>query len=196
MLQEHDHEVFEMEPGEESPYMLFVSPVREELRTDLDATLAAMSKRGRPELLDQLRAAAKLDGSFIDAQRGRQTFADFAEEWAAAQHQWKEGTPEAGPCKVSRRSRFVCSARPGARATSRTGRSRAAGTPTTPLSSAKTVRRSGTATASGPRTPPGPARSSPGAGAAARSAWYGRRPGRLAGRGAAGRRPRGRPVRG
>ena len=31
------------------------------LRTDLDATLAAMARRGRPELLDQLRAAAELD---------------------------------------------------------------------------------------------------------------------------------------
>ena len=36
------------------------------LRTDLDATLAAMSRRGRPELLDQLRAAAKLDGRLRD----------------------------------------------------------------------------------------------------------------------------------
>jgi seryl-tRNA synthetase len=31
------------------------------LRTDLDATVAAMARRGRPELLDQLREAAKLD---------------------------------------------------------------------------------------------------------------------------------------
>lgn len=31
------------------------------LRTDLDRTLAAMARRGTPELLDQLRSAAKLD---------------------------------------------------------------------------------------------------------------------------------------
>ncbi|HET9547254.1 MAG TPA: serine--tRNA ligase [Desertimonas sp.] len=36
------------------------------LRTDLDATLVAMARRGRPELLDQLRDAAKLDGRLRD----------------------------------------------------------------------------------------------------------------------------------
>ncbi len=36
------------------------------LRTDLDATLAAMARRGQPELLDQLRKAAKLDTRLRD----------------------------------------------------------------------------------------------------------------------------------
>ncbi len=37
VLRERAHEIFEMKPGEESPYMLMVAPVREELRTELDA---------------------------------------------------------------------------------------------------------------------------------------------------------------
>jgi seryl-tRNA synthetase len=47
------------------------------LRTDLDATLAALARRGRPELLDQLHEAAKLDARVRqlaaerDAARGR-----------------------------------------------------------------------------------------------------------------------------
>ena len=36
------------------------------LRTDLDATLAAMARRGQPELLDQLRKAAELDTRLRD----------------------------------------------------------------------------------------------------------------------------------
>ncbi len=36
VLRERAHEVFEMEPDQESPYMLLVAPVREELRTELD----------------------------------------------------------------------------------------------------------------------------------------------------------------
>ena len=35
VLQEHVHEYFEMRPGQESPYMLLVAPVREHLRTRL-----------------------------------------------------------------------------------------------------------------------------------------------------------------
>ena len=35
VLREHAHEVFEMRPEDESPYMLFVAPVREEWRTEL-----------------------------------------------------------------------------------------------------------------------------------------------------------------
>lgn len=41
--------------------------------------------------------AAKLAGTYIDAATGRQTFDAFAEEWAAAQDGWKEGTREAWP---------------------------------------------------------------------------------------------------
>jgi seryl-tRNA synthetase len=36
------------------------------LRTDLDATLASMARRGRPDLLEQLRLAAKLDAQARD----------------------------------------------------------------------------------------------------------------------------------
>lgn len=36
VLQEHVHEYFEMEEGRESPYMLFVAPVREQKRTQLN----------------------------------------------------------------------------------------------------------------------------------------------------------------
>ncbi len=35
VLREHAHEVFEMRPEDESPYMLFVAPVRDEWRTEL-----------------------------------------------------------------------------------------------------------------------------------------------------------------
>src|SRR5262249_45138804 len=37
VLQECVDEIFEMRPGDESPYMLLVAPVREEWRTDLTA---------------------------------------------------------------------------------------------------------------------------------------------------------------
>ncbi len=37
VLVEHAHEVFEMEPEDDSPYMLLVAPVRKELRTPLNA---------------------------------------------------------------------------------------------------------------------------------------------------------------
>jgi carbamoyltransferase len=37
VLREHVHEVFETRPEEDSPYMLFVAPVREEVRTVMDA---------------------------------------------------------------------------------------------------------------------------------------------------------------
>jgi carbamoyltransferase len=36
VLREHVHEVFEMRPGEDSPYMLMVAPVREAWRAELD----------------------------------------------------------------------------------------------------------------------------------------------------------------
>jgi carbamoyltransferase len=36
VLREHAHEVFEVPPGADLPYMLFVAPVREEWRTTLD----------------------------------------------------------------------------------------------------------------------------------------------------------------
>jgi hypothetical protein len=41
--------------------------------------------------------AAKLRGTYIDTASGRQTFDAFAEEWAAAQDNWKEGTRDAWP---------------------------------------------------------------------------------------------------
>jgi hypothetical protein len=41
--------------------------------------------------------AAKRHGVYIDASLGRQTFDDFAQEWAAAQDNWKEGTVDAWP---------------------------------------------------------------------------------------------------
>jgi carbamoyltransferase len=42
VLQEHAHEWFDMRPGQESPYMLLVAPVREEHRVPLDADELAM----------------------------------------------------------------------------------------------------------------------------------------------------------
>lgn len=42
-------------------------------------------------------ASAKNRGVYIDASFGRQTFDEFAEEWAAAQDTWKEGTRDAWP---------------------------------------------------------------------------------------------------
>jgi carbamoyltransferase len=36
VLQEHCHEWFDMRPGQESPYMLLVAPVRDEVRTAAD----------------------------------------------------------------------------------------------------------------------------------------------------------------
>jgi hypothetical protein len=41
--------------------------------------------------------AAKNRGTYIDAALGRQTFDQFAEEWAAAQDTWKAGTRDAWP---------------------------------------------------------------------------------------------------
>jgi len=41
--------------------------------------------------------AAKQEGSYIDARAGRQTFDAFAEEWAAAQDTWKQGTRDSWP---------------------------------------------------------------------------------------------------
>jgi integrase len=42
-------------------------------------------------------SAAKHEGTYIDARLGRQTFRDFAEEWANAQDTWKQGTRDAWP---------------------------------------------------------------------------------------------------
>ena len=42
-------------------------------------------------------ASAKNRGTYIDAVLGRQTFDQFAEEWAAAQDTWKAGTRDAWP---------------------------------------------------------------------------------------------------
>jgi integrase len=41
--------------------------------------------------------SAKNRGTYIDASLGRQTFDEFAEEWAAAQDTWKDGTRDAWP---------------------------------------------------------------------------------------------------
>jgi integrase len=41
--------------------------------------------------------SAKNRGTYIDASLGRQTFDDFAQEWAAAQDTWKAGTRDAWP---------------------------------------------------------------------------------------------------
>ena len=49
VLQERAHEFFGLEPGQESPYMLLVAPVREEKRTPIDG---AASLQG----LDKLKA--------------------------------------------------------------------------------------------------------------------------------------------
>ncbi len=43
------------------------------LRTDLDATVAAMARRRRPELLEQLHAAAKLDARAREISAERDT---------------------------------------------------------------------------------------------------------------------------
>jgi carbamoyltransferase len=48
VLREHAAEVFEMDPGEDSPYMLIVAPVREELRIPLDQE--AKSRLEDPDL--------------------------------------------------------------------------------------------------------------------------------------------------
>ncbi len=42
VLADHAHEVFELEPGQDSPYMLLVAPVREEHRRELDASERAL----------------------------------------------------------------------------------------------------------------------------------------------------------
>ncbi len=48
VLAEKAHEIFELEPGQESPYMLLVAPVREALRTEIDAE--ARRKMEDPDL--------------------------------------------------------------------------------------------------------------------------------------------------
>ncbi|MBX3747553.1 MAG: carbamoyltransferase [Verrucomicrobiae bacterium] len=49
VLQEHAHEIFDLEPGRQSPYMLLVAPVRESLRTPLSPADAA-TLRDDPDL--------------------------------------------------------------------------------------------------------------------------------------------------
>ncbi len=53
VLAEHAHEYFELEPGQESPYMLLVAPVREEQRLAIPAELAGAQGT---ELLKQRRS--------------------------------------------------------------------------------------------------------------------------------------------
>jgi hypothetical protein len=63
-------------------------------------------RKPRKRVFDRLAAAkafladvtsAKNRGTYIDASLGRQTFDDFAQEWAAAQDTWKAGTRDAWP---------------------------------------------------------------------------------------------------
>lgn len=53
VLQEHCHEWFEMRPGEESPYMLLVAPVREDKRVPVAPEQAAVM-RSSPDLRDRV----------------------------------------------------------------------------------------------------------------------------------------------
>lgn len=56
VLQEHAHEWFDLQPGQESPYMLLVAPVREEQRVPLDAEELATMERD-PDLRRRVNVA-------------------------------------------------------------------------------------------------------------------------------------------
>jgi carbamoyltransferase len=56
VLQEHAHEWFDLEPGQESPYMLLVAPVREEHHVPLSEEELATMERS-PDLRDRVNVA-------------------------------------------------------------------------------------------------------------------------------------------
>jgi seryl-tRNA synthetase len=77
------------------------------LRTDLDATLAAMARRGRPELLDQLHLAAKLDARVRDITAERDAIRARVKELSKQVGELRRGGDAAGADKVATESRTL-----------------------------------------------------------------------------------------
>jgi seryl-tRNA synthetase len=75
------------------------------LRTDLDATLAAMARRGRPELLDQLHAAAKLDARVRDVTAERDAIRARVNELSKQVGQRRRAGDAAGADELAAESR-------------------------------------------------------------------------------------------
>jgi seryl-tRNA synthetase len=77
------------------------------LRTDLDATLAAMARRGRPELLDQLHAAAKLDARVRDITAERDAIRARVNELSKAVGQRRRDGDPSGADELAAESRAL-----------------------------------------------------------------------------------------
>jgi seryl-tRNA synthetase len=77
------------------------------LRTDLDATLAAMARRGRPELLEQLHAAAKLDASVRDITAERDAIRARVNELSKQVGQLRRSGDAAGADELAAESRAL-----------------------------------------------------------------------------------------